>query len=320
MNETSSKFVDSFAVEKLINEKLLKVSHSPLNSLFKNSNISFEDLDHLSFDKSKAEKLVNRDGITSFCMPSYCKSNHYVENDKVYVYYFPAENPKSNILLLHGLFDDNMANYMYLIKQLNIFNVNVFIMLLPYHFERKPYQSSFSGEYFFSADIYRLCNAISQSMFDIEASLSFIKAFNGLETTLTGFSMGGCMAFKYYILKRQTVKTFLFNPVTELSRLVLDNPLLITIGRDILNSGFDMGKYTRMLEELDPCENIDYQIDNSMISVAYSIYDQIISENKYKTFIRKTGIRNVSVYSAGHLNVLRVPRLATDIIDFYNNL
>ena len=44
MNETSSKYVDSFATEKLINEKLSKVSHSPMDSLFKDDIISFEDI------------------------------------------------------------------------------------------------------------------------------------------------------------------------------------------------------------------------------------------------------------------------------------
>jgi len=153
-------------------------------------------------------------------------------------------------------------------------------------------------------------------MYDIEVSYMFIKSFDPLETVLTGFSMGGCMAYKYFVLKGQTVKTFLFNPVTELSTLVLDNPLLTTIGKDIINSGFDMDEYTKMLQELDPCHSIDYQTDNNMIAVVYSIYDQIISEKKYKRFIEKTGINNVNVYSAGHLNVLRVPRLAVDIVDF----
>jgi len=259
---------------------------------------------------------VSKEGITAFSMPSYLSSRRYIENDRIYLYYYPAANPKYNMLLLHGLFDDNMANYVYFIKQLNNLNVNVFFMLLPYHFERKPHHSSFSGEYFFSADIYRTCNAIAKTMYDIEASYMFIESLNSLETILTGFSMGGCMAFKYFILKGQAVKTFLFNPVTELSTLVLDNPLLTTIGRDIINSGFDMNEYTKMLQKLDPCHNIDYQTDNNMIAVVYSVYDQIISEIKYKRFIEKTGITNVNVYSAGHLNVLRVPRLAADIVDF----
>jgi predicted esterase len=319
MNEMSSKFVDSFAVEKLINEKLSKVSHSPLNSLFKYNSISFEELENRSFHNSKVEKLVNKSGISVFSMPSYYNSSIYEENDKVYIYHYPANEPKCNVLLLHGLFDDNMANYMYLIKQLNTLNINVFFMLLPYHFERMPAESYFSGEYFFSADVYRTCNAIKQSVFDIEASMQFIESLDGLKTILTGFSMGGCMAFKYFLLKKQTVKTFLFNPVTDLTRLVLDNQLLVTIGRDILKSGFDMEEYTKLLAALDPCENANFNLNNKNIAMAYSLYDQIIEENKYKKFLVKTGIRNVFVYSAGHLNVLRVPRLAKDIINFYNS-
>lgn len=36
MNEASSKFVDNLAIEKLLNEKLLKVSHKPKNLVFDN--------------------------------------------------------------------------------------------------------------------------------------------------------------------------------------------------------------------------------------------------------------------------------------------
>ena len=94
MNETSSKYVDSFATEKLINEKLSKVSHSPMDSLFKDDIISFEDMGNLSLDRSTVEEQVSKEGITVFSMPSYCSSGRYIENDRIYLYYYPAANPK----------------------------------------------------------------------------------------------------------------------------------------------------------------------------------------------------------------------------------
>ncbi|MDP4183063.1 MAG: alpha/beta hydrolase [Bacillota bacterium] len=319
MNETSSKFVDVFAMEKLINEKLTKVSHSPINSIFKSEDISFEGLDEFKLEIENVKIVTSDDGATYYVIPSYCKSTHYKENNMINLYYYPSKTPECNILLLHGLFDDNMSNYQFTVRQLNDLNFNVYFMVLPYHFNRKPQISKFSGEFFLSADVYRSRNAFKQAIFDTETSMQFIKEQNKLPNMLAGFSMGGCIAFRYYLLKNQSIRTFLFNPVTDLTKIIWDNPLLLTVGKDLAKSGFDTNIYTNLFKELDPCENISSKIDEKKVAMVYSVYDQIIEENKYKKFINKTGIKNVLSYSAGHLNVLRVPRLSKDIKDFFKH-
>jgi hypothetical protein len=318
MNEASSKFVDTLALEKLLNEKLSKVSHSPYNSVFISQDIPLEDLEILRLDLSGVKSINNENGLSCFTLPSFFKSSHYEENNRIYLHYHPAKTPEYNILLVHGLFDDNIVNYNFLIKLLNESNINVFFMELPYHFNRKPETSSFSGEYFFSADVYRSRNAFKQAIYDIEASMQFINSYNVLPTMITGFSMGGCIAFRYHLLKKQVVKTFIINPVTDLTRLVWDNLLLVYVKQDILDSGFEMSKYERIYKELDPCDNLYLGFDEDKVAMVYSIYDQIINENKYKTYIEKTGIKKVLPYSSGHLNILRVPKLSRDISDFLN--
>jgi len=318
MNEASSKFVDTLALEKLLNEKLSKVRHSIRNSVFVSQDISLEDIDMLSLDLSQVRCINNENGLRCFTLPSFFKSMHYKENNMIYLHYHPANTSERNILLIHGLFDDNINNYNFLIKLLNESNINVFFMELPYHFSRKPEISTFSGEYFLSADVYRSRNAFKQAIYDIEASMQFINSCNTLPTSITGFSMGGCIAFRYHLLKKQAVKTFLINPVTDLTNLVWDNPLLVYVKQDILDSGFEMSKYERIYKELDPCYNLHLGFNEDKVAMVYSIYDQIINENKYKTYIRKIGFENVQPYSSGHLNILRVPKLSRDINDFIN--
>ena len=121
----------------------------------------------------------------------------------------------SIMFVLHGLFDDNIMNYSYLFRLLNSLNLNVYFMTMPYHFDRKPKESLFSGEYFVSGDIFRTQNDFKQAVLDIDASLQFIKRENLLPTLLTGFSMGGCVALRHYILNKQEIPTFLINPVTD---------------------------------------------------------------------------------------------------------
>ncbi|HEY9061760.1 MAG TPA: alpha/beta hydrolase [Pseudobacteroides sp.] len=319
MNEASSKFVDKLAMEKLISEKLAKVRHSPDDSFFKKDEISLNCIDDLQLEKSQIKLVDIVNGISHFQIPSFYKQPHYLENNLINIYYYPSDNPQCNILLLHGLFDDNMANYLFLIKQLNELNFNIYFMVLPYHFERRPEGSFFGGEYFFSADLFRTRNAFKQTVLDIEASMQFIGYHNSMPKRILGFSMGGCAAFRYYLLKKSLIKTFLLNPVTEFKKLAWDNNLLLTVGRDLDESLMSRDEVLKILAEIDPCENIgpDFKVDN--LTMVYSIYDQVIEKVKYDAFINKIGIKNAIEYSSGHLNVLRVPRLSRDIFKFLNN-
>lgn len=319
MNESSSKFVDKLSMDKLINEKLMKVRHSPDNSHFINEDVSFDGIKELILEKADIKTVETVNGVTHFQIPSFNQQQYYLENNNVDIYYHPCVNPECNILLLHGLFDDNMANFLFLIKQLNDLKFNVFLMVLPYHFDRKPAESLFGGEYFFSADLYRTRNAFKQAVLDIEAAFQFIGFQNNLPKRLLGFSMGGCIAFRYYLLKQHRIKTFLINPVTDLKRLPWDNQLVLTVGRDLDESGLHIDTINKILYEMDPCENIHCHNGFDNLLMARSLFDQIIENSKYDIFIETTGIKNVIEYMAGHLNVLRVPRLSRDIYTFLRN-
>ncbi|OPZ89490.1 MAG: hypothetical protein BWY74_02704 [Firmicutes bacterium ADurb.Bin419] len=209
-----------------------------------------------------------------------------------------------------------MLNYEYLIKLLNELKFNVYFMIMPYHFERKPETSLFSGEYFFSGDLFRTQNAFKQAVLDIEACFQFIGNESNLPNILMGFSMGGCVSLRHFVLNKQETPTFLINPLTNLSSVIWDSPLLVTIGRDLKNIGLDKEKCEKFFVEMDPCKNLGENFSGEKLAMVYSNYDQIIEENKYRNFIEIAGLKNAQAYNAGHLNILRVPKLAKDVYDF----
>lgn len=271
---------------------------------------------------SKVKFVEGDKNLKRFEIPSFIKTKVYTENDTIYLYYHPAENPACNILLLHGLYDDNMINYTFLIKLLNELKFNVFFMELPYHFNRKPEDSAFSGEYFVSADLLRSRNAFTQSLYDIEASRKLINNINTLPCLLVGFSMGGCISFRYHILRDSFIGTFLINPVTDMLSLIWENPLLIRVRKDLEDHGFGKERVAEVFKILDPCENISFASNVDNIAIVYSLYDQIIGMEKNTIFIEKVkyaGLKKIFEYHAGHLNILRVPRLSNDIYDFFTN-
>lgn len=315
MNESSSKFVDNLAMDKLLNEKLKKVNHSPKHSMFVPAEGLFRDSNNI-LNFAKVNYIRDNSTRRRIEIPSFESSTYYSENNTVYLYNYPAQNADRNILFVHGLFDDSMLNYEYLFKLLNDLNFNVYFMTMPYHFNRKPKTSLFSGEYFLSADIFRTQNAFKQAVLDIDASLQFISNENLLPNILVGFSMGGCVSLRHYILNKQEMPTFLINPVTDFCEVLWDSPLFVTIGRDLIDSGYDMKKCKKFFVEMDPSNFLDESFKSDRIAMVYSSYDQVIEEKNYRKFISRTGINYVYAYHSGHLNVLRVPKLAKEIRDF----
>lgn len=319
MNEASSKYVDNLALDKLITEKLSRTSHSPWNSYFNNVENMFDNLDKLKLDVSRVSTEHVNDG-TCFLIPSFLPAQHFCQNNTIFLYSHTVNKPAGNVLLLHGLFDNSPVNYTFLIRMLNEMSLNVFFMTLPFHIERTPAESSFSGEFFLSADIYRSQYAFRQAVFDVEACFQFINGINDLPVIIAGFSLGGCIAFRYYILRKYSVGTFIINPVTDLSGIMWDNPLLKTVLRDLINSGISRKACEEAYFELDPMKNLSPDFDNKRIHMVYSLYDQIVEAKKSETLIRAASLSSTNAYNSGHLNVLRVPKLSRDIYEFFKRV
>lgn len=324
MNEASSKFVDNIAMEKIKSDKLFKVSHSPVNSHFIYDELSLANINSKKIDISKLKYLKAAGGYDLVEIPSFYTTLPYKENNTVYLYSSYCDDSLGNILFVHGLYDEHLLNYTFLIKMLNELKFNVFIMILPYHCKRKPKNSFFSGEYFLSADVYRTKKAFIQSVYDVEACVQFINHANKKPLLLVGFSMGGFVSLKYYVTKGGTnaienrIKGIvLINPVDSLQRLVWESDILESIRNDLKKHKWNEKATEAVFEEVEIFNGTYTDMDFRHVALLYSIYDQLIEKEKYKKLTEKTNIKNVSVYHAGHLNILRVPKLAKDIYDFF---
>jgi pimeloyl-ACP methyl ester carboxylesterase len=194
------------------------------------------------------------------------------------------------------------------------------MLILPYHYERKPETSLFSGEFFWSADLCRSQHAAKQAVFDLKISVGIVPYLAPLPTLITGFSMGGCISLRYFSLERKVAGVFLINPVTRLSQLIWESPLLHTVQKDLEAAGFNPDRAQSYFQTLDPMKNISPNLPSDRIALGYSIYDQVIQGWTYQEFIDHFRIKNILSYHAGHLNVLRVPKLPTDITHFFHSI
>jgi pimeloyl-ACP methyl ester carboxylesterase len=314
MNEASSKYVDQIAVEKLINEKLRVVSHAPHGRAVDPAPFSdFNLLPPLPAKVTASNVRTRRSLDVELEFDSPVRSP-YPENNRVRCRVRRAAAPRASIVLVHGLFEENLEIYDFFISMLGEQGCDVYLLILPYHYHRKPVESAFSGEYFWSADLARSAQAFKQAVYDLRQLVGHVAATSPLPLRVAGFSMGAGVALAL-AARMEFAFVFAINPVCNMSELVWESALFSTIRRDLEAAGLGLADARAAYAPFEPLAVRAPATPAGRIAVARSIWDQINDPANYEKLIDTWGIRRVYDYRAGHLNILRVPRLASDIME-----
>jgi len=240
----------------------------------------------------------------------------YVENNLVKGRCFCAKESVGEIVFVHGLYEDNMDIYKFFISMLNEQGMNVHLMVLPFHYERTPKESAFSGEYFWSADVYRSALAFKQAVYDLAQFYTYVKNKAGRPAWIVGFSMGGGIGLSLVSLI-PIDGIFVINPVCNITELMWHSALFSTIKNDLEANGLTFEYIQNMYSLYEPLNISEIKISRDKVVMAKSLYDQINDPRNYDLFNQKWGLKHELSYKAGHLNILRVPKLAIDITNFY---
>lgn len=309
MNESSSKYVDQIATQKLLDEKLLQVHHAP-DPQGDWSLAGFDDFAALARQPQQVE-VIQQESTRLLRFPSAWRTP-YAENNQVVCRVYPVAEPQGRLIFLHGLYEDNLEIYNYLISLLNGLDIQVILMELPYHYDRLPAASRFSGEYFWSGDMLRSALAHKQSMYDLYQLYNYLSSSAHGPLGIAGFSMGGGIALS--LAARLSLPcVFLINPVCNISELVWSSALFAPIRSDLEAAGIHFDDLKRHFQPYEPLEAAAPLTAPSSIFLAHSLFDQINDPGNYALLVQRWGLTNVLPYKAGHLNILRVPRLASDI-------
>lgn len=314
MNEASSRYVDQIATEKLVNEKLFRVHHAPDRS-FDQVDLSFTDFYQLPA-LSHLEVKTENERIQVVSFPSSIQTIH-LTNNQVWCRVYLARQPVHDMVFLHGLYEDNLDIYTYFFSLLIEQGINVYLMQLPYHYDRKPEGSLFSGEYFWSANIGRNAQAFKQAVYDAAQLYLFLSEKASKPVFVTGFSMGGGIGLKLAALY-PLEGLFIINPVCNISKLTWESQLFSPIRSDLELNGIDYGEFKSRILPFEPLADQSIQTDRKRIVMATSLFDQINDTDNYDLLASAWKIPRVFQYNAGHLNIVRVPRLALDLVRFIN--
>jgi len=313
LDESSSKYVDQIATQRLINEKLKHVHHAPDNSgaAF---GINFLDFQNLPLQPEGVMETQNEKYLEISFRSAI--QTQYEKNNVVQCRCFPAKQSHGDIVFIHGLYEDNMQIYNFFISLLNEQGLNVYLMVLPYHYERTPDESAFSGEYFWSANVHRSALAFKQAVYDLCQLYQFVKKKSGRSVWITGFSMGGGVALSLVALIPLD-GLFVINPVCNITELMWNSALFSTIKYDLEVNHFTFEDIKAIYSLYEPLNITDIKMSREKVVLAKGLYDQINDTRNYDLFNEKWSLAHVLSYKAGHLNILRVPKLATDIANYY---
>ncbi len=278
MDEASSRFVDRLAVDRLLQDKLSRVHHRQPSPL--------------------------PDGDAPLCEDQDLRS-------------FPAPEARATVLFAHGLYEDQSDIYRFLFSGLNRQGYDVELFCLPYHYQRRPADSLFSGEFFFSANLHRTRQAFLQAAQELAACYSQLVRDKGHPIFLAGFSMGGTIALQAAARHHQVPGVCLINPPAGLADLIWTSPLCQTIRADIEAEGLDRAAVAAFFRDIDPLFAGVGSVDRQRVLMIQALYDLVTRQEQYEALAEAWQFPHRHKYQAGHLNTLRVPRLAEDMARFF---
>ena len=285
MDEASSRFVDRLAMDKLVQEKLAKVHHYP------------------------AQPLPPPMPFAGTLDP---ESRHLVS--------YPVEGARGTVLFVHGLFEDQRDIYRFLFSGLRRLGFSVELYSLPHHYERQTTDSQFSGEFFFSADVARTRQAFLRAAAELGGILAGLREQTKGPVFLAGFSMGASIVLLLSSMVGTIDGACAINPPAVFPELIWTSPLCRTIRADLEAAGVTAEVVATYFQDIDPIAIDRRLVDPGRILMIHALYDLVTGQRQYEALADTWGFPHRIKYHAGHLNTLRVPRMADDMGRFFAGL
>jgi len=285
MDEASSRFVDRLAMDKLVQEKLAKVHHYPPHPLP-------PPAPFMGMREPEAGQLIS----------------------------YPVAGARGTVLFVHGLFEEQREIYRFLFSGLSRQGYSVELYSLPHHYERQSPDSQFSGEFFFSADLARTRQAFLQAAVELRGHFARLRRETDVPVYLAGFSMGASIVLLLSTLLEGIDGACAINPPAVFPELIWTSPLCRTIRADLETAGVTPDVVATYFQDIDPVALDRGRINPARILMIHALYDLVTEQRQYEVLANTWGFPHRIKYQAGHLNTLRVPRLADDLGKFFAGL
>lgn len=319
-----SKLIDYYALYDLHkdrskeNQYHIDFDHAPTNidrDVFFEVPSSLADID-LNITSKENGYSIGEFGFESL-RPSGDHPNDYVRGES----FLNEVGNKPNVIFVHGwrmkgfdrvkkIFHDSIMNNL---------GWNMYYYTLPYHLERQPEASLYSGEFMVSANINRTVESTRQAIVDLRALIQWMKNNKQGPVIIIGVSLGGFISNLVATLESEIdalVSIFYSN---RLSYSIWNTIPGKYIRRDLESHGVNYNDLVKYWELVEPNQALP-KINKENILLISAKHDQYVHIQDADLLWESWGKPTRYVYNCGHAGiVLKRKKIEKDTMSFLQN-
>ncbi|MCF7619302.1 alpha/beta hydrolase family protein [Bacillus sonorensis] len=265
-------------------------------------------------DESRKKYMVG-----TFSYESLIPSGDLVNDTlKGQVFFNKTDIDKPNVIFVHGWRMDSYDRIKKIFHHriMKDLGWNMYYFSLPYHFEREPEHSRYSGELMISANIDRTVESTRQAIVDLRALIHWIKANKTGPVILVGVSLGGWIANLIATLESQIDVVASIFYANRLSYSIWNTIPGKFIREELEQHGVTYEDLIRYWEITDPSQAVP-KVNKDHILLISAKYDQYIDIKDADSLWESWGKPERYLYNCGHAGiVLCRKKLALDTLSF----
>ena len=241
-----------------------------------------------------------RGKVETFAFPSPVPSGESA-NDRVHGERWLAADrrSKSAIVMLHGGFAPSWFAERLMAGPFLAKGIDVFVIALPWHMDRAPSASGYSGQYLLSGDVPRLVRGFSQGAHDAAALVLSLRQQGYRRVFVSGISLGGNIAAQVALLAALD-GVFLLIPAVDPFQTIFRSPIGAGMARAASNAGFDDREIERAMRLVTPRIAGLPKSDPDAFRVVHGAYDLFCSAEAIEEFVQAWGVTRVRSLKVGH--------------------
>ncbi len=176
---------------------------------------------------------------------------------------------------------------------------NMFYYCMPYHLEREPEASSYSGEMMISANIARTIDTVQQTIQELRGLIKWLKTYHGGPVIVVGISLGGFISNLLATLEEEIDALISVFYANRMSYAIYHTPAGKYIKQDLKDHGVEYENLAGYWRIIDPSEATP-KISQDNILLMSAKHDQYVSNQDANKLWETWGRPARSIYNSGH--------------------
>lgn len=209
------------------------------------------------------------------------------------------DSARAAVIMLHGAFAPSFAAERLLSVPLLRRPVHVFAVAAPYHMERAPASSEYSGQYLLSGDVPRFVEGMVQAVADVRSLVASLRESGYESVYLSGISQGGNIAAQA-VTMADVDGAILAIPAVDMAETLERAPIARGVRRAGRRAGFDEARVRDALAPITPIELGPPVPDPSAIQFTYGQWDRQAPPGPIEALLEAWDGAAATRYPAGH--------------------